>query len=407
MKVLVTGAAGFIGSNFVEYYIRTHSEDSIIVLDKLTYAGNIHNLDLVKNSVGMDEVFENDFSDNYLFNSVLKEKAKNFLEGKSKVLFIQGDICDEKLVSEIFDELKPDAVVHFAAESHVDNSIKHPFVFTKTNVLGTHTLLEIAHQSWGEGDANEAIKSENKSNHKFVHISTDEVFGALPDLPDELAREIAKNPKKVLEEMDGNARETWYFTETRQIQPNSPYSASKAGSDMIARAYFGTFKMNVNVTNCSNNYGPYQHKEKLIPNTINLALKGEKIPVYGTGRNIRDWLYVEDHCKAIDKVLHNANPGERYCIGGHNEKRNIDIVKLILKHLYEQNVLPNVTMENTPVFDPEKLIEFVADRKGHDFRYAIDPTKISMDLDWEPETRFEDGIVKTIDWYLNHREWLG
>ena len=228
----------------------------------------------------------------------------------------------------------------------MDNSIKTPYIFTKTNVLGTHVLLETARRKWGEG-----------SDNKFVHVSTDEVIGALG--------------------------ETGYFTEKSQIQPNSPYSASKASSDMIARAYFETFKMNVNITNCSNNYGPHQHVEKLIPQTIKLAMAGKKIPVYGDGMNVRDWLYVEDHCKAIDLVLHNAKAGERYCIGGHNEMHNIDIVKLILSHLGKS----------------EDLIEFVADRKGHDYRYAIDPTKISNDLGWLPETKFRDGIVKTIEWY--------
>lgn len=311
MNILVTGAAGFIGSNFVHYYVRKH-DDKIIVLDKLTYAGNLENLDGVM----------------------------------EKITFIKGDICDEELVAKVFDEYNIDAVVHFAAESHVDNSIKTPYIFTKTNVLGTHVLLETARRKWGEG-----------SDNKFVHVSTDEVFGALG--------------------------ETGYFTEKSQIQPNSPYSASKASSDMIARAYFETFKMNVNITNCSNNYGPHQHVEKLIPQTIKLAMAGKKIPVYGDGMNVRDWLYVEDHCKAIDLVLHNAKAGERYCIGGHNEMHNIDIVKLILSHLGKS----------------EDLIEFVADRKGHDYRYAIDPTKISNDLGWLPETKFRDGIVKTIEWY--------
>lgn len=319
MNILVTGAAGFIGSNFIHYYLGAHPEDKLIVYDKLTYAGNIHNLDSVR----------------------------------EKIEFVRGDICDELAVKAAFLAHKIDAVVHFAAESHVDNSIKNPFVFTKTNVLGTHVLLETARQVWGEG-----------SENKFVHISTDEVFGTLGE--------------------DG------YFTEKTQIAPNSPYSASKAGSDMVARAYFETFKMNVNITNCSNNYGPYQHHEKLIPHMIELALSDQKLPVYGDGMNVRDWLYVEDHCKAIDLVLHQAAAGERYCIGGHNEMHNIDIVKLILERLGK----------------PESLIEFVEDRKGHDFRYAIDPSKITADLGWAPETKFKDGIGKTIDWYLEHKEYL-
>ena len=318
-NILVTGAAGFIGANFAEFFVNKHPDYNIIVLDKLTYAGNLDNLKKV-----MD-----------------------------KITFVQGDICDFEFVMDLFKKHNIDGVIHFAAESHVDNSIKTPFIFTQTNVLGTHTLLEVAKQVWGEG-----------SKNKFVHISTDEVYGTLG--------------------------EEGYFTEKSPIQPNSPYSASKASSDLIALAYNETYKMNVTVTNCSNNYGPYQHNEKLIPHMIKLALKDEKLPVYGTGRNIRDWLYVEDHCEAIDLVFHNGKAGERYNIGGHNEKRNIDIVKLILKRLDK----------------PESLIEFVEDRKGHDYRYAIDPTKIKNELGWFPKTKFEDGIVKTIDWYLENPDWL-
>ena len=318
-NILVTGAAGFIGSNFVEYVTKKHPEYNIIVLDKLTYAGNIENLKNVQD----------------------------------KIKFIKGDICDFELVSKIFDENRINGVIHFAAESHVDNSIKTPFIFTQTNVIGTHTLLEVAKQKWGEG-----------SKNKFVHISTDEVYGALG--------------------------EEGYFTEKSPIKPNSPYSASKASSDLIALAYAETYKMNVTVTNCSNNYGPYQHNEKLIPHMIKLAMNDEKLPVYGTGKNIRDWLYVEDHCEAIDLVYSEGRAKERYNIGGHNEKRNIDIVKLILKRLGKS----------------EDLISFVEDRKGHDYRYAIDPTKITNELGWTPKTKFEDGIVKTIDWYLANPSYL-
>ena len=270
-----------------------------------------------------------------------------------KITFVQGDICDYPFVEELFKKYDINGVIHFAAESHVDNSIKNPFIFTHTNVIGTHTLLEASKQVWGEG-----------SKNKFVHISTDEVYGTLG--------------------------EEGYFTEETAINPNSPYSASKASSDLIARAYYETYKMNISITNCSNNYSPYQHNEKLIPHMIKLALNGQKLPVYGDGNNIRDWLYVEDHCEAIDIVFHKGQAGERYNIGGHNEKRNIDIVKLILKHLGKS----------------ENLIEFVEDRKGHDYRYAIDPTKIKNKLGWEPKTKFENGIVKTIDWYLDNREWL-
>ncbi len=318
-NILVTGAAGFIGANFAEFFVNKHPEYNVIVLDKLTYAGNLENLKKVED----------------------------------KITFLKGDICEFEFVKELFEKYQIDGVIHFAAESHVDNSIKNPFIFTHTNVIGTHTLLEVAKQIWGEGSLN-----------KFVHISTDEVYGTLG--------------------------EEGYFTETTPINPNSPYSASKASSDLIARAYFETFKMNVSITNCSNNYGPYQHHEKLIPHMIKLAMNNEKLPVYGNGKNIRDWLYVEDHCEAIDMVFHNGRAGERYNIGGHNEKRNIDIVKLILKHLNKS----------------EDLIEFVEDRKGHDYRYAIDPTKIKNELGWEPKTKFEDGIIKTIDWYLKNPDWL-
>lgn len=319
MQILVTGAAGFIGSNFIEYMVKKHPEYKIVVLDKLTYAGNIENLNNVINNIK----------------------------------FVEGDICDFDLVLDILKQNDINAVVHFAAESHVDNSIKEPFIFTKTNVIGTHTLLEAARQVWGEG-----------SKNKFVHISTDEVYGALG--------------------------ETGYFTEESPITPSSPYSASKASSDLVALAYHETYKMNVTVTNCSNNYGPYQHNEKLIPHMIKLAINNQKLPVYGAGLNVRDWLYVEDHCEAIDLVLHNGKAGERYNIGGHNEKRNIDIVKLILKHLGKS----------------EDLISFVEDRKGHDFRYAIDPTKISNELGWTPKTKFNDGIIKTIDWYISNKQYL-
>ena len=318
-NILITGAAGFIGANFAEYFVAKHPDYKIVVVDKLTYAGNMDNLKNVQD----------------------------------KISFEKADICDFEKMKEIFDKYEINGVIHFAAESHVDNSIKTPFIFTQTNVIGTHTLLETAKQKWGEGSLN-----------KFVHISTDEVFGALG--------------------------EEGYFTEKSPIKPSSPYSASKASSDLIAFAYKETFKLNVNVTNCSNNYGPYQHNEKLIPHMIKLAMQDQKLPVYGQGLNIRDWLYVEDHCEAIDLVFHNGVSGERYNIGGHNEKRNIDIVKLILKRLGK----------------PESLIEFVEDRKGHDYRYAIDPTKIHNELGWMPKTKFEDGIVKTIDWYIDHPEYL-
>lgn len=318
-NILVTGAAGFIGANFVEYFVNKYPEYKVVVVDKLTYAGNMNNLKKVE----------------------------------EKITFIKEDICNFNAMIEIFKKHDINGVIHFAAESHVDNSIKTPFVFTQTNVIGTHTLLEVAKRTWGEGSPN-----------KFVHISTDEVYGSLG--------------------------EEGFFKETSPIQPSSPYSASKASSDLIALAYKETYKMNINVTNCSNNYGPYQHNEKLIPHMISLALKNKKLPVYGEGKNIRDWLYVEDHCEAIDIVFHKGISGERYNIGGHNEKRNIEIVKLILQKLEKS----------------EDLIEYVEDRKGHDYRYGIDPSKIKKELGWYPKTKFKDGIIKTIDWYLENPEWL-
>lgn len=319
-NILITGGAGFIGSNFVNLMVKKYGDKyNYIVYDKMTYAANINNLKPSEN----------------------------------KYILVEADICDLEKNIETLRKYDIDAVVHFAAESHVDNSIKRPLTFTETNVMGTHALLEACKQVWGEG-----------SQNKFVHVSTDEVYGSLG--------------------------EEGYFTETSPIKPNSPYSASKASSDLIAFAYSETYKMNVSVTNCSNNYGPNQHHEKLIPHMISLALKDQKLPVYGEGLNVRDWLYVEDHCEAIDIILHKGKKGERYNIGGHNEKRNIEIVKLILERLGKS----------------EDLIEHVEDRKGHDFRYAIDPTKLKNEFGWEPKTMFKDGIVKTIDWYINHPEYL-
>ncbi len=319
-NILITGGAGFIGSNFVNLMAKKYDgKYNLIVYDKMTYAANINNL---KPSEG-------------------------------KYTLVEADICDLEKDIETLKKYDIDAVVHFAAESHVDNSIKRPLAFTTTNVMGTHALIEACKQVWGEG-----------SKNKFVHVSTDEVYGSLG--------------------------EEGYFTEKSPIKPNSPYSASKASSDLIVLAYAETFKMNVSVTNCSNNYGPNQHHEKLIPHMISLALKNEKLPVYGEGLNVRDWLYVEDHCEAIDIILHKGKKGERYNIGGHNEKRNIDIVKLILDRMGKS-------------YD---LIEHVEDRKGHDFRYAIDPTKLREEFGWEPHTMFKDGIVKTIDWYIAHKDYL-
>ncbi|MBE0067692.1 dTDP-glucose 4,6-dehydratase [Thermoanaerobacterium thermosaccharolyticum] len=330
MKLLVTGGAGFIGSNFIRYILSKYNDIKIINLDKLTYAGNLENL--------------KDIEDNPNYT------------------FIKGDICDKELVEEVFSE-DIDYVVNFAAESHVDRSIVEPEIFAKTNILGTVTLLNAARNAWTLGDG-------FKEGKKFLQVSTDEVYGSLG--------------------------KEGYFTEKTPLDPHSPYSSSKAAADLIVKAYFDTYKMPVNITRCSNNYGPYQFPEKLIPLMINNCLNKKPLPVYGDGMNIRDWLYVEDHCKAIDLVLHNGKIGEVYNIGGHNERTNIHIVKTIISYIHD-NVDSSVD---------ESLIRFVEDRKGHDRRYGIDPTKIKEELGWYPETKFEDGIIKTIKWYLENREWM-
>lgn len=323
---LVTGGAGFIGSNYIEYMLEKYGKDiKIINVDLLTYAGNLENLKSVENS------------ENYQF--------------------IKADICDKNQIEDIFNQNSIDYVIHFAAESHVDRSIKNPEVFVQTNVLGTIVLLNATKKAW---------KTENGfiKDKKYVQVSTDEVYGSLGE--------------------DG------FFTENTPLDPHSPYSASKASADMLVKSYFDTYNMPVNITRCSNNYGPYQFPEKLIPLMINNALSDKPLPVYGTGKNVRDWLYVEDHAKAIDMVTQNGKLGEIYNIGGHNEKQNIDIVNIILEQLNKS----------------KDLIKYVEDRKGHDKRYAIDPTKIKNDLGWYPETCFADGIKKTIEWYLQNQEWM-
>ena len=314
-NILVTGGAGFIGSNFVRYMVEKYSDYHIINLDALTYCGNLENL--------------------------------KDIEDKDNYTFVKGDIRDKAIVDELVE--KSDYVINFAAESHVDRSIADPEIFIKSNVLGTQVLLNAAKEHGVE---------------KYIQISTDEVYGTLG--------------------------KTGYFTEDTPLQPNSPYSASKAGGDLIARAYHETFGLPVNITRCSNNYGPYQFPEKLIPLMISNALEDMKLPVYGDGKNVRDWLHVHDHCSAIDLVLHEAKPGEVYNIGGNNEKQNIEIVKLILGELGKD----------------ESLIEFVTDRLGHDRRYAIDSTKIQEELSWKPEYTFEVGIRKTIQWYLDNQDWM-
>ena len=315
MRLLVTGGAGFIGSCFVRHILNKYPDYKVINLDALTYAGNIENLDDVKNN--------------------------------SNYKFVHGNICDKNLVAELMSEV--DCVINFAAESHVDRSITGPEIFIETNVQGTLNLLQNA---------------KNANIQRFLQVSTDEVYGTLG--------------------------KTGYFYETTPIAPNSPYSASKASADLLVRAYYETYKMPVLNTRCSNNYGPYQYPEKLIPFFISKLLRGEKVPVYGDGMNVRDWLYVYDHCSAIDTVLHNGKVGEVYNIGGHNEKTNMEITKIILSEMGKD----------------ESSIEFVQDRLGHDRRYAISNDKITSELGWEPSVTFEQGIKMTIDWYLNNQEWM-
>ncbi|QFF99871.1 dTDP-glucose 4,6-dehydratase [Psychrobacillus glaciei] len=326
MNILVTGGAGFIGSNFIRYMLSKYNY-TIVNLDLLTYAGSVQNL--------------------------------NGIEHSEKYRFIKGDIRDRELLNKLFHQYDIQIVTHFAAESHVDKSIDDPEIFLNTNVLGTQALLDTAKQYW-KVDQTDKYCTEYKENVKFVHISTDEVYGTLGK--------------------DG------YFTEETNLSPNSPYSASKASADMMVRAYYETFKLPVVTTRCSNNYGPYQHSEKLIPLMIHHAINDIPLPVYGDGKQVRDWLHVEDHCSAIETVLHNGSIGEVSNVGGNNEKENIEIVKLILNALNKS----------------ESLIEFVQDRLGHDRRYAVDNSKISKELSWFPSYSFEEGIVETIHWYLDN-----
>lgn len=328
--ILVTGCAGFIGSNFVPYFLEQYPEYHLINLDLLTYAGNLENLCEVENN--------------------------------ERYTFVQGDICDRALVESIFEDYNVRGVIHFAAESHVDNSIKNPGVFIETNVNGTFTLIDVAYKYWMEKPY---VHLEGYEECRFHHISTDEVYGTLGA--------------------------TGLFTEMTSYAPNSPYSASKAGSDMIVRAYHHTYGMSTVITNCSNNYGPKQHDEKLIPTIIRKALSHQKIPIYGDGKNIRDWLYVLDHCKGIDLVFHEGNSGETYNIGGRNERDNLYIAHKICE------ILDTLKPKKTSY---KALITFVDDRAGHDRRYAIDATKIETKLGWVAEENFESGILKTIEWYL-------
>ncbi len=333
MNILVTGGAGFIGSNFIPYFLTTHKNISIINLDKLTYAGELFNLIEIEDS--------------------------------ERYTFIKGDICDRTLIESLFNKYKFKGVIHFAAESHVDNSIENPDEFIKTNIFGTFNLLDVAKNHW----MNKPFQfKEDFIKARFLHISTDEVYGSLG--------------------------KTGLFSETTAYAPNSPYSASKASSDFIVRSYFHTYGMKVVTTNCSNNYGPKQHDEKLIPTIIRKALAGEPIPIYGDGKNIRDWLYVLDHCKGIDLAFHQGKPGETYNIGGKNERNNLEIADTICRILDQE-----IPKENKSSY--KELITFVKDRPGHDFRYAIDASKIASELNWKAEENFESRIKKTVNWYLN------
>ena len=333
-KYLITGCAGFIGSNFVYYMLKKHEDILLVNLDKLTYAGNLENLKGVKDD--------------------------------PRHVFMQGDICDRALVKGLFEKYDFDCVINFAAESHVDRSIANPGIFVETNVMGTVNLLQCAKESWFD-----AGSKTWRAGKKYVQVSTDEVYGALGP--------------------------TGFFTETTPIDPHSPYSASKASADHFVKAFHDTYGMPVNITRCSNNYGPYQFPEKLIPLMINNVKQHKSLPVYGDGMQIRDWLYVEDHCKAIDMVADDGKSGEVYNIGGHNERANIFIVKTIIAQLHDRLKDEGIS---------EALIRHVEDRPGHDRRYGIDPGKIRADLGWYPETPFEVGIVKTIDWYLANEDWM-
>jgi len=331
--ILITGGAGFIGSNYINYLLNSQNDDiKVINLDKLTYAGDLNNIE--------------------------QPEHQNYK-------FVEGDICNLKLIKELFDQYQFEEVVHFAAESHVDNSISNPSVFIETNVNGTFNLLQTAYKQWMK----EPFQINEKfSNSRFLHVSTDEVYGTLG--------------------------ETGLFTEETPYAPNSPYSASKAASDMLVRSYFHTYGMPVITTNCSNNYGPHQHDEKLIPTIIRKAIQEENIPIYGEGTNIRDWLYVLDHCKGIQLALAEGKLGETYNIGGKNERQNLYIAQTICEIL--DDIYPRKNSDSY-----KNLIVFVKDRPGHDFRYAIDASKIKYQLNWKAEENFESGIKKTIQWYLN------
>lgn len=356
---LVTGAAGFIGANYLKYILNIHNDIKVVVLDNLTYAG---------------------------FYGNISEDIDN-----ERCFFVKGDICDADLIKRLFAEYRFDCVVNFAAETHVDRSIETPQLFLQTNILGTQNLLDVSKQAWMTGRDEMGYPTWN-NGVRFHQVSTDEVYGSLG--------------------AEG------YFREDTPLQPHSPYSASKTSADLVVTAYRDTYKMPVSITRCSNNYGPYQFPEKLIPLMINNILSGKKLPVYGQGTNVRDWLYVEDHCKAIDLVINNGRVGEIYNVGGHNEKQNIEIIKLMIRTIH--NIMEDKPETRTLLKKQEKdtngqiridwiddnLISFVKDRLGHDQRYAIDPTKIKNELGWYPETDFATGIVRTIHWYLDNQNWM-
>ncbi len=356
---LVTGAAGFIGANFLKFILNKHDDIKVVVLDLLTYAGN---LGTISSDIDNERCF-----------------------------FVKGDICNRALVDSLFSEYKFDCIINFAAESHVDRSIENPQLFLQTNILGTQNLLDCSKRAWITGKNKDGYPTW-RNNVRFHQVSTDEVYGSLGS--------------------EG------YFTEETPLSPHSPYSASKTSADLIVMAYKDTYKMPVTITRCSNNYGPYHFPEKLIPLIIKNILEGKRLPVYGDGKNVRDWLFVEDHCKAIDLVINKGQEGEIYNVGGHNEKENIEIVKLTISTIHDimkrepkyREVLKKREYDSNGEISidwiNEELITFVKDRLGHDQRYAIDPTKITNELGWYPETKFEDGIVKTIYWYLDNQKWV-
>lgn len=347
---LVTGGAGFIGANYVKYLLTHYDDVRIVILDALTYAGN--------------------------YGTIASD-----VDGE-RCLFVKGDICDNELVSKLFETNSIDVVVNFAAESHVDRSIVNPRLFLETNILGTQNLMDVARKYWVIGQDTQGYPVW-RDGVRYHQVSTDEVYGSLGA--------------------------TGFFTETTPLDPRSPYSASKTSADLIVRAYSETYKLPATITRCSNNYGPYHFPEKLIPLIIKNILEGKSLPVYGDGTNVRDWLYVEDHCKAIELVVRKGRPGEVYNVGGHNEKQNIEIVRLVIatiRRLMEVNPTYRSVLKTDLANINEDLITYVQDRLGHDKRYAIDPTKMKVELGWYPETSFEEGIVKTICWYLEHQAWV-